>query len=37
MRNPKLHNILQLFKLFVIEILTARAGLHLKQQKKHRG
>lgn len=33
----KIHNILQHFKLFMIELLTARAGLYVKQEKNRRG
>lgn len=34
---PKSLKILQQFKLFIIELLTARAGLYVKQEKNSRG
>lgn len=37
MNNQKIQHIVKLFKIFMIELLTARAGLYVKQQKDHRG
>ena len=37
MNNQKIKNIVQFFKIFIIEILTARAGMHLKQDLNPRG